>query len=154
MSGTRKRLSPRAARELALYEEERERARAEARHQAHLDVMATPLPDPSKNRIGKFSAPAAGAPATQRDAAILVYPRTGIARERVLALILGSGELGVTDEEGMSSLRMAQNTYRPRRNELMNDGWIRDDGVRRPTLSGAAATAWVATPEARRMVRP
>jgi hypothetical protein len=101
------------------------------------------LPDPSENRIGKFSGPGAGAPETQRGAARLVYPRSGIARERVLRAIATRDDYGLTDEEGMRHLRMAANTYRPRRNELMNDGWIVDAGARRSTASGAAAVAWV-----------
>lgn len=106
------------------------------------------LPDPATNRIGKFSA--SGAPETQRDAAILVYPRTGTARARVLRLITAAGESGVTDEEGTAALGMLMNTYRPRRNELLNDGWIVDSSVRRRTAaSGAWAVAWVLSPAAR-----
>ncbi len=101
------------------------------------------LPLPGANRIGRFHGPNSGAPETQREAALLVYPRTGIARERVLRLITRAGEAGVTDEEGRRVLGMFENTYRPRRNELLNDGWIVDTGVRRPTTSGARAVAWV-----------
>jgi hypothetical protein len=111
-----------------------------------------PLRDPSENRIGKFSGPQAGAPSTQRGAAQLVYPRTGIARERVLTLIIGSADFGVTDEEGMHRLSMAQNTYRPRRNELMNDGWIEDVGIRRNTTSLTPAVAWVLSERAKEQI--
>lgn len=107
-----------------------------------------PLPDPGANRIGKFSGPDAGAPETQRASAILVYPRTGIARERVLRLIHLAGEWGVTDEEGMERLRMAANTYRPRRNELLNDGWVSESAMRRRTHSGTWAVAWVLSEQA------
>jgi hypothetical protein len=106
------------------------------------------LPDPRENRVGKFHGPASGAPDTQRAAAILVYPKTGIARERVLRNIIESGEFGVIDEDGYRRLRMIQNTYIPRRNELTNDGWIKDSGRRRETAAGAQAVVWVATERA------
>jgi hypothetical protein len=49
---------------------------------------------------------------------------------------------GSTDEEGMEALGMHPSTYRPRRVELMEQGWVRDSGRRRATRSGRMAIVW------------
>lgn len=112
------------------------------------------LPDPSANRIGKFHGPDAGAPETQRQSAILIYPNTGTARRGVLDFIAESGEHGATDEEISIALRMRLNTERPRRNELLNDGWIETNGRTRPTDTGTDAAVWVLSRNGREQYEP
>lgn len=114
---------------------------------------APTLPRPDDNRIGKFAAPDHGAPVTQRQAAILVYPATGTQRRDVLDCIAGSGERGCTDEEVQQKLAMRVQTETPRRNELVDDGWIEDSGRTRPTTSGREATVWVLTASGRSQLR-
>lgn len=65
-------------------------------------------------------------------------------RARVLRVIEAAGEAGRTDEELQDELQMAGSTQRPRRVELVEGGYIRDSGQRRPTHSGRAAVVWVA----------
>ena len=105
------------------------------------------LPDPGRKEIGKFSHPDSGAPETQRQSAILIYPRTGTWRLRVLNAIANHG--GATDEELYAITGGDENTVRPRRNELMNDGWIEDSGRRRRTPSKKDAVVWDLTANAR-----
>ncbi len=108
-----------------------------------------PLPSPDDSRIGAFHGPQAGAPATEREAAISVYPRTGTARRRVLDFIASMGLRGATDEEVSLSLRMRLYTAAPRRNELLRDGWVEDSERQRPTTTGTRATVWVLTERGR-----
>lgn len=108
------------------------------------------LPAFDDNRIGKFSDPkVSGASDTQRLAAVGVYPRTGTYRRGVLDCIARSGATGVTDQQIYLLTGLDENTVRPRRNELMNDGWIVDSGLTRPTPSGKAAVVWVLSDRAR-----
>jgi hypothetical protein len=112
-----------------------------------------PLPDPAENRIGKFSDPdASGAPVTQRKAAIGVYPSTGTKRNGVLTAIVRAGDRGMTDEDLYEATGWDENTVRPRRNELMNDGWIEDSNRTRRTPSGRDAVVWVLTEEGQRQI--
>ena len=112
------------------------------------------LPDPDEDRLGKFMAPEHGAPETQRRAAVAAYPRTGTWRRKVLDEIGRAGERGMTDEELYGALRGDENTIRPRRNELLNDGWIEESGIERKTPSGKDAMAWVLTEQGRREWQP
>lgn len=111
--------------------------------QAQFEPASVPLPSPDRNTVGKFHGPAAGAPPTERQAAILVYPNTGTARRRVLDFIAAQGSQGATDEELSLALQLRLYTAAPRRNELLNDGWIRDSGRTRSTTTGASASVWV-----------
>lgn len=65
-------------------------------------------------------------------------------RQAVYARIKRAGAKGLTDEEGQAALAMDGNTYRPRRGELAEKGWIRSTGTR-PTRAGRDAMVWVAT---------
>jgi hypothetical protein len=112
------------------------------------------LPSPDENRIGKFHGPAAGAPSTEREAAIRVYPNSGTARRRVLDHIAAAGDAGATDEEISLALSMRLYTAAPRRNELLNDGWIRDSGRTRQTTTGTRAVVWIMTASGRSEWRP
>lgn len=88
-------------------------------------------PEPGKARRD-------GAP-TSKAAALAVAPRTGTQRRRVLDAIATRPS---TDEEIQAALRMSGNTERPRRVELVEGGWIRDSGARRPSLSGQESIVW------------
>ena len=108
-------------------------------------LFDAPLPVPDAPTIGKFHGPDAGAPDTEREAAISVYPRTGTGRRRVLDYLYGSGSHGATDEEISVALGLRLYTAAPRRNELRDLGWIEDSGRRRETTTGARAAVWVMT---------
>ena len=78
--------------------------------------------------------------ATSKAAALSVAPRTGTQRRRVLDAIAASG--GLTDEEIQARLAMNPSTQRPRRVELVEGGWIKDSGARRPSSSGRESIVW------------
>jgi hypothetical protein len=112
------------------------------------------LPNPDADDLGAFHGPQAGAPETERLAAIAVYPRTGTSRRRVLDAIRAAGDAGRTDEELSIELRLRWRSTAPRRNELLNGGWIVDSHRRRRTTSGATAAVWVLSEAGRRQWRP
>lgn len=64
-------------------------------------------------------------------------------RDKVLNYITQAGDRGATDEELQQVLFMAGNTERPRRDELLSMGLIRDSGRRRKTSSNRDAIVWV-----------
>lgn len=87
-------------------------------------------------------------------AAVRSFPRSGIARRRVLDHIHRCGEHGAIDEEIQVALRMGHNTQTPRRRELVLGGWIVDSGRTRLTDStGSPSIVWVLTPSATRRLR-
>ena len=88
-------------------------------------------PEPGKAR--RDGAPTSKAPG------LAVAPRTGTQRRRVLDAIATRPS---TDEEIQDALRMSGNTERPRRVELVEGGWIRDSGARRPSASGQESIVW------------
>lgn len=61
--------------------------------------------------------------------------------------LLRSG--GATDEAAQLALRLRPNTYRPRRVELRERGYVCDSGRRATTLSGRPAVVWVVTDKGR-----
>ena len=78
-------------------------------------------------------------PATSKAAALAVAPKAGTQRRRVLEAIASHP---ATDEELQARLAMSGNTERPRRVELVEGGWIRDSGARRPSMSGQESIVW------------
>jgi hypothetical protein len=110
-----------------------------------LTLLGDPLSDPDEQTIGKFHGPAAGAPETERLSALGQWPKTGTDRRRVLDFIGGRGDHGSTDEEASIEIPMRLYTAAPRRNELVNGGWVEDSGRRRNTTTGTSATVWVLT---------
>lgn len=114
-----------------------------------LDLFRNALPDPRADTIGKHHGPDTGAPETERAAAILTMPRTGTARIKVLAAIAGASD-GYTDDELQVALAMNPSTQRPRRVELVEQGWIEDSGRRRKTRGGSQAVVWVLTEPGKR----
>lgn len=80
---------------------------------------------------------------TSREAAIAIADEVTGLRGLVLAYIRTCGSAGSTDEEGITSLKMNPSTYRPRRIELNDLGYIKESGTRK-TVSGRNAVVWVA----------
>ena len=74
---------------------------------------------------------------------IFMEPRTGTQRGRILELLRNS-EQGLTDEAMQDLLGMNPNSQRPRRNELVAEGWVVDSGERRSTKGKSNAIVWVA----------
>lgn len=85
-------------------------------------------------------------PQTSFQAAARVLGRTGTARRRVLEALIDAEH---TDEELQQLLRMPANTQRPRRVELVEDGYVRATLVSRPTASGTLSIVWTATENGR-----
>jgi hypothetical protein len=86
---------------------------------------------------------------TQQQAAARVEPRSGSQRARILSLFrLGpdAKPRDWTDEELANWTGLPLNSVRPRRLELVEGGWVRDSGRRRPTPTGASATVWEVVP--------
>lgn len=81
-------------------------------------------------------------PETSVYAARLALPKTGSIRHNVLRAIAKRGPDGATDEEIQDTLGCRANTQRPRRVELVNEGWVEDSGLRRPTVTGAPSIVW------------
>lgn len=98
------------------------------------------LPSPDADREGARHRLAGD---TERASARRIVPRSGTWRRRVLDDIGGSGEGGRTDWEIHGALGGLLYTIAPRRNELLNDGWVCDSGRRRATESGSPAVVWV-----------
>jgi hypothetical protein len=102
------------------------------------------LSDPDAVTVGAAHAPWRGAPDTERIAAALITPRTGLARRRVLDAI-ADAPAGLTDYELAHVTGLRLYTAAPRRNELVSGGWVEDSGDRRPTDSGTLAAVWILT---------
>lgn len=80
-------------------------------------------------------------------AAAAVWPRTGTQRRRVLDAILDAtrrGHGGATDPELQRHLDMSPNTERPRRLELVEQGFVADSGKVRQE-NGRDHIVWSAT---------
>lgn len=101
-----------------------------------------PLPD--QNMVGQHHSKAQ---ATERAAAWAVLPRSGTQRMTVLRAIVNSDD-GLTDSELEQTTGIYQYSAAPRRNELVNGGWVKDSGRTRETQRNADAAVWVATEKA------
>jgi hypothetical protein len=97
-------------------------------------------PDPAANRVGAAHWNASD---TEQEAAMQIQPRSGTWRAKVLEEITRAGDDGATDWELHVRTGGLLYTIAPRRNELLNDGWIRDSGRRRVTPNGTRAIVWV-----------
>lgn len=89
---------------------------------------------------------------TEAHAAALVAPRAGTQRLRVLAAIADAGDSGLTDPELAATTGLYLYSAAPRRNELLNGGWLEDSGLRRSTGRGGGAIAWRLSPAGRHHV--
>lgn len=87
-------------------------------------------------------------PDTSHNAAERIMPRSGTQRHAVLSLIAASD--GLTDAEIQDGLRISESSERPRRIELVEQGWIEDSGVRRIYRGHEEAIVWVLTSQGRR----
>lgn len=84
---------------------------------------------------------------TRLEAAKQIAPLAAGMRARVLQFIRQRGEHGATDHEISRELRLAGDTVRPRRHELVQDGLVTDSGNVRPSPSGRPMHVWIATRE-------
>lgn len=96
-------------------------------------------PEPSTNKAGKVGREH---PDTAQAAAARIMPASGTQRSKVLDRLTSVSPGGMTDEELQASLEMNPNSQRPRRVELVEQGWIEDSGDRRKTVSGADSIVW------------
>jgi hypothetical protein len=81
-------------------------------------------------------------PDTSFEAAERVLPVSGTQRAKVFDALSLSG---LTDEEIGLVLKMNPSSVRPRRGELVNEGWVKDSGKRRKTDAGYNAIVWQIT---------
>ncbi len=81
-------------------------------------------------------------PETSKKAAGRILPASGTQRSRVLVKLQTVAPEGRTDEELQAALDMNPSSQRPRRVELVEQGWIEDSGDRRKTVSGTDAIVW------------
>ncbi len=88
-------------------------------------------------RIGRRS------PETSLNAAERLLPRTGTKRKTVYDLILSAGSYVLCDHEIEAQTGWLHQSASSIRNGLMNDGWIKDSGLRRNTPQGNKAIVWV-----------
>jgi hypothetical protein len=95
--------------------------------------------DPSMDMEGKVGS---DHPSTSMLAAQRILPASGTQRQNVLDELLAIFPDGMTDEEIQDELAMNANAQRPRRLELVEQGWVEDSGKRRKTVSGLDAIVW------------
>ncbi|GAB9179448.1 hypothetical protein [Bradyrhizobium diazoefficiens] len=79
---------------------------------------------------------------TSREAATKARRTVGKSHQRILSW-LGEHPEGGSDERIAAALNMNQNTYRPRRCELQQMGYVTDSGRMELTRSGSNAVVWV-----------
>lgn len=94
-------------------------------------------------------APWARGSETSRTAASLAVPVQASAREQIIAFLAAVPPMahpGYTDEQLERRLNRPHQTVSSARNWLVNNGWVRDSGERRPTRNGRMAVVWQLTP--------
>lgn len=82
--------------------------------------------------------------ATSRAAAAEAHPAADTQRGRILSYLRGAGGVGATDEQIQEHLNLNPSTERPRRIELVQQGYVVDSGRTARTRSGRRAVVWVA----------
>lgn len=82
---------------------------------------------------------------TSKAAAVRIEPKAGTQRHAVLAWLRDMKTCGATDEEMQRVIPMSANSQRPRRQELVEDGWVVDSGRTRKTASFFDAVVWIAS---------
>ncbi len=85
-------------------------------------------------------------PETSHQAAMRAHLRSGTQRKTVLNLLKNAHPDGYIDEQMVQILGMNPNSQRPRRVELVEDGWIIDSGLRRLTSYNEEAIVWQYVP--------
>lgn len=111
-----------------------------------LAMPGMPMPDPGREMVGRYHQ---AGPATERETATRIAPRTGSQRLKVLQALQDAGDKGCTDYELHAHHHIGARPHVPgsRRGELIADGWkIVDSGRRRRTDTGNRAIVWVLTP--------
>ena len=88
---------------------------------------------------------------TSVKAAIAAYPRAGTQRARILNLLF-YWDSGLTDAQIQSYLQIPESSQRPRRVELVEQGWLEDSGQRRTWNGHGEAIVWQLTEQAKRGV--
>lgn len=84
--------------------------------------------------------------ATSEAAAEAIGEVTGHLRRMVFELLGEHLQGGLTDHQMQELLVMNPSTQRPRRVELVDQGFVIDSGRRRLTPSGRAAVVWIVRP--------
>ena len=82
---------------------------------------------------------------TSLAAAEAIKPSAAFLREKVRAHIQSCGSHGSTDNEGIIETGIQGSTWRPRRVELVEKGWVVDSGGKRKSASGRNCVVWRAT---------
>jgi hypothetical protein len=90
------------------------------------------------------AAPGFKEPTTSRDVALVIAANAAFLRDRILAVIAGSGVRGLTPDEAATILEESVLAIRPRFSELgpKHAGKIVKTGERRANKSGLKANAW------------
>jgi hypothetical protein len=76
-------------------------------------------------------------------AALNALPKTGTKRRITYDLIKESGTYGLCDHELEFKTGWLHQSASAARNTLMNDGFIKDSGLRRKTPAGNDAIVWI-----------
>lgn len=76
-------------------------------------------------------------------AALSALPKTGTKRRLTYDLIKDAGDRGLCDHELESITGWLHQSASAARNTLMNDGFIKDSGLRRKTPTGNDAIVWI-----------
>lgn len=85
---------------------------------------------------------------TSKAAALQVLPKSGTWRGKVLAFVVGRGEVGATFEEICRGLGRDYSNIGPRVRELVEGGWVEDSRSTRRGTSGSDQMVWRATKRA------
>lgn len=99
-----------------------------------------------------FDGPApvrADAPVESAEAAAAVQPSVSIRRRRVLLHVAAQNMRGIISDELEQDLGMPHQSASACLHWLERQGFIRRDGRRRPTRTGAMAGVYVVTPDGR-----
>lgn len=123
---------PEAFNVLTLEQQEELTAAVVAHRYAMLDAINADTPGSS----------VAGSPPTSRDAAMLIMPRRGSIRRRILVEIAARSDGLMTDEMLERELRMKHQTVSSARNSLTLQGFLKDSGQKAETSSGRKAVLW------------
>jgi hypothetical protein len=81
---------------------------------------------------------------TSRLAAKVMKPLAGKQLAKIFEFLKSRGADGATDQE-QQLLGLSGDSQRPRRNRLVELGWVKDSGVMRMTKSGTPAKVWIVT---------
>jgi hypothetical protein len=130
-------------REIAVARVKREATGATGPRRGASRTAPPPEPGPFSQPL---SPPSVAHSETSRETARSLAPETTAkAREAVREFLEKRGPFGATDEDMQRSLPMEANTQRPRRVELVAEGFVVDSGRRRSTTAGRSAVVWVLT---------